>query len=293
MRLKSSARYGLTVGGYNDVRISLTEAGRAAIAPKSEEERRLALVDCALRPDVFRTFYESLDGKRLPEAAFARNILERDHNIDPELAQECLDIIVANGTYVGLLREISGSLWVSVSAVQAPESAPVRVESPGTVGDTAEVGDEPARPTSTDANTTKNPPKVFVGHFGSPDAADQVGALLGEFGIVHTIVDVGRRAGAPMSTEVSGAMRECSSAVLVAGSSGDEATVSQLLGFMVGAASVLYGARLVVAISEGSVGSALSDLSVRVVELQSGSQAESALDVLKALNEAGVVHVTS
>ena len=70
MRLKSSARYGLTVGGYNDVRISLTEAGRAAIAPKSEEERRLALVDCARRPDVFITFYESLDGKRLPEAAF-------------------------------------------------------------------------------------------------------------------------------------------------------------------------------------------------------------------------------
>ena len=108
MRLKSSARYGLTLGGYNDVRISLTEAGRAAVAPKSEEERRQALVECALRPDVFRSFYEALDGKRLPEAAFARNILERDHNIDPELAQECLDIIVANGPYVGLLRDVAG-----------------------------------------------------------------------------------------------------------------------------------------------------------------------------------------
>ena len=136
------------------------------------------------------------------------------------------------------------------------------------------------------------PPKVFVGHFGSPDAAGQVKALLGDFGIDHTVLDVGRRAGAPMSTQVSGAMRECSSAVLVAGSSDDQASAGQVLGFMVGAASVLYGSRVVVAISGGSGGSELSDLSVRVVKLESKSPGESALGLLKALNDASVVQVT-
>jgi hypothetical protein len=310
MRLKSSIRYGLTLGGYNDVRISLTEAGRAAVAPKSEEERRLALVECALRPDVFRSFYEALEGKRLPEAAFARNILERDHNIDPELAQECLDIIVANGTYVGLLRDVGGSLWVSVKGVQAPEATPTPVA-------TREAGEAPDL-TTCDAKSESTaepapaaplpsaPPKVFVGHFGSPQAADRVQALLSDFGIGHVVVDVGRRTGAPMSPEVSVAMRECSSAVLIAtgaagvasGEDGPVApgSVGQVLGFMVGAASVLYGARLVVAVADSSASSAstdLADLSVRTVELEAGSEAESTLGLLRALSEASVIQVTN
>ncbi len=293
MRLKSSARYGLTLGGYNDARISLTEAGRAAVAPKSEEERRQALVESALRPDVFRTFYEALDGKRLPEAAFARNILERDHNIDPELAQECLDIIVANGTYVGLLRDVGGSLWVSVKAVRAAEAPAEQVESPGADRDGDGVRAEPASAPADTSAALRAPTKVFVGHFGSPEAAGQVQALLADFGIDQAVFDVGRRKGAPMSTEISTAMRECASAVLVASSADDDGSIGQILGFMVGAASVLYGSRLVVAIADGSADAGLSELSVRAVSLDSGSEAESALGLLKALNEAGVIHVAS
>jgi hypothetical protein len=307
MRLKSSARYGLTLGGYNDVRISLTEAGRAAVAPKSEEERRLALVECALRPDVFRSFYEALEGKRLPEAAFARNILERDHNIDPELAQECLDIIVANGTYVGLLRDVGGSLWVSVKGVQAPEAtlAPVATPEAGhaqgrALGQVAgDATGEPLTAPSKAAALPSAPAKVFVGHFGSPLAATRVQALLSGFGIEHVVVDVGRRTGAPMSQEVSEAMRECSSAVLVANGNGpasdDEpgapGSIGQILGFMVGAASVLYGARLVVAVADSTASTDLADLSVRTVDLETGSEAESTLGLLRALSEASVIRV--
>ena len=300
MRLTSSARYGLTLGGYNDVRISLTEAGRATVAPKSEEERRLALVESALRPDVFRSFYEALDGKRLPEAAFARNIVERDHNIDPELAQECLDIIVANGMYVGLLRDVGGSLWVSVKAVRAPEATPALVATPETdqvSGQTAgqATGDATSGP-ATKAAAPSMFARVFVGHFGAPQAASQVQALLSDFGIEHMVIDVGRRTGAPMSSEVSQAMRECSSAVLVASGgdgSSEPGSVGQILGFMVGAASVLYGARLAVAVAGGSAKTDLSGLSVRTVDIETGSEAESTLGLLRALNEASVIQVTN
>ena len=312
MRLKSSARYGLTLGGYNDVRISLTEAGRAAVAPKSEEERRLALVECALRPDVFRSFYEALDGKRLPEAAFARNILERDHNIDPELTQECLGIIVANGTYVGLLRDVGGSLWVSVKGVRAPEATQASVTTPDIGNESVHEpspateqtnGDATGEQGATSSTTPTAPAKVFVGHFGSPQAAGRVQTLLSDFGIEHMVIDVGRRTGAPMSSEVSRAMRECSSAVLVAtgaagvatggDGSGEPGSFGQILGFMVGAASVLYGARLVVAIAGSSASTDLSDLSVRTVDLEAGSEAESTLGLLRALSEASVIHITN
>ena len=121
-------------------------------------------------------------------------------------------------------------------------------------------------------------------------------SLLSDFGIEHVVVDVDRRTGAPMSPEVSQAMRECSSAVLVA--TGDDkldepGSVGQVLGFMVGAASVLYGARLVVAVADSTVSTDLSDLSVRTVDLEAGSEAESTLRLLRALSEASVVQVTS
>lgn len=290
MRLNSSSRYGLTLGGYNDARISLTEAGRAAVAPKSEEERRRTLVECALRPDVFRAFYESLDGKRLPEPAFARNILERDHSIDPELSEECLDIIVANGAFVGLLRDVGGSQWVGVKAVRAPET-PVPPQKEGSSAGAAENSAQNTRVSGEPVSLPMR--RVFLGHMGAPEIADRVQALLADFGIEHVTVDVGRRTGAPMPAEVSKTMRECASAVLVAGPTGEAgAFLGQLLGFMVGAASVLYGPRLVVVTTGESGDIDLSGLSVRSVELGSGSAGDSSLDLLKALNETGVIHVT-
>lgn len=303
MRLNSSSRYGLTVGGYNDPRISLTDAGRATVLPTSEEERRRVLVECALRPEVFRAFYESLDGKRLPEKAFSRNILERDHNIDPELTEECLNIIISNGKFVGMLRDVGGSLWVGLKGLLGNSLNRVSFEGL----QTADCADTQIGQTKPDGSaldirpdTAVRSTKVFIGHFGSSEIAKTVAFLLTDFGIDHSAADLGKNRMAPIPPEISHAMRECSAAVLIAGAKPqNDTSEAQLLGFMVGAASVLYGQRLVVVQAGGSPQSEVAGLKVHSLCLSTGpdvpplsEDGSSQLSLLKALNEAGVIKVT-
>ncbi len=296
MRLNSSVRYGLTLGGYNDARITLTEGGRAIVAPKSEEERRLSLVECVLRPQVFRDFYESLEGRRLPERAYAKNILERDHNIDPDLVEECLDVIVENGKYVGLLREVGGSLWVGVKGMRGEFSGSPVAEERSFSSD-ANSADSPnghELPTSEPAKESAVA-RVFVGHFGCDELAGQVQALLSDFGIENVAIDVGRRSGSLLSGEVSKALAKCTAAVLVAGSLTEDIGGLEgqaAIGFMAGAAAALFGPRLLVVVCGGR--KAL-DLSVPSVALRPGGEGNASwsLNLLKALNEAGVIRVTT
>ena len=296
MRLNSSARYGLTLGGYNDARITLTEGGRAIVAPKSEEERRLTLVDCALRPQVFRDFYESLEGRRLPERAYAKNILERDHNIDPDLLDECLGVILENGRYVGLLREVGGSLWVGVKGLREELSGSAEDEesSFSSEANSAESPDGNDLPTSEGAKESAVT-RVFVGHFGCDELAGQVQALLSDFGIENVGIDVGRRSGSLLSGEVSKAMGRCTAAVLVARSTTEDSGGLEgqaAIGFMAGAAAALFGPRLLVVVC----GSRRAlDLSVPSIALRPGGEGSASwsLNLLKALNEAGVIRVTA
>lgn len=294
MRLNSSARYGLTLGGYNDARITLTEGGRSIVAPKSEEERRLTLVECALRPQVFRDFYESLEGRRLPEKAYAKNILERDHNIDPDLVEECLNVILENGKYVGLLREVGGSLWVGVKGVRGEPSGPAAADESSFRSD-ANSADSPGRhelPTREAANDSAVA-RVFVGHFGCDELAGQVQALLSDFGIENVVIDVGRRSGSLLTSEVSEAMGSCTVAVLVAGPLTEDSgglDGQAAVGFMAGAAAALYGPRLLVVVSGGR---RALDLSVPSIALRPGGEGSASwsLNLFKALNEAGVIRV--
>lgn len=296
MRLNSSARYGLTLGGYNDARITLTEGGRAIVAPKSEEERRLTLVECALRPQVFRDFYESLEGRRLPERAYAKNILERDHNIDPDLLEECLEVILENGRYVGLLREVGGSLWVGVKGLRE-EFSGSEVAEESSFSSEANSADSPdcnGLPTSEGAKESAVT-RVFVGHFGCDELAGQVQALLSDFGIENVGIDVGRRSGSLLSGEVSKAMGSCTAAVLVARSTTEDSGGLEgqaAIGFMAGAAAAMFGPRLLVVVCGGR---RALDLSVPSIALRQGGEGSASwsLNLLKALNEAGVIRVAA
>lgn len=296
MRLNSSSRYGLTRGGYRDALISLTEIGRAVVTPVSEEERRATLVECVLRPQVFRDFYESLEGRKLPERAFAKNILERDHHIDADLSEECLDVILDNGQFVGLLREVSGSLWVGVKSVrrEIERSAPSGDYGPAQATEPAGVRPSPEPPPSSGQRQAPEP-RVFIGHFGCAPVAARIESLLSDFGIEHAAVDVGGRSSGLLSPEISEAMDRCTAAVIVA----DDPVASEgvpdaqaAIGFMAGAAAAKYGPRLLVVVSGGR---RAPQLWVPSIVLRSGAEngAAESLRLLGSLAEAGVIRVSA
>ncbi|MDA1348175.1 MAG: nucleotide-binding protein [Chloroflexi bacterium] len=241
MRLNSSAKYGLTQGGYNDDRILITPRGEATVAPKGEDERRRALLEASLEPDVFRRFYEVLDGRMLPEEEFARNLLQRELGIRPDLTSECFRILEANGLFTGVLERLDSG---SVSVVLAPRPDH-RTETITPI--------HPVPATEGRRQRESVPPqtgRVFIGNSASDDATQYVRSVLDDFGVPYSVGEVQPGRGPGMSEEVSAEMRRCSAAVLVLGDDGGDSVAGQGLAarvlYQLGAASVLYGPNIVI-----------------------------------------------
>ncbi len=289
MRLNSSAKYGLTQGGYNDPRIGLAQRGEAIVAPKGDDELRQALVDAALQPDLFAQFYRLLDGKRLPEDTYAQNMLQRELGIHPYLAGECLGIVKANGLFTGILRSVQGALQVDLQGPPAPYAGHPERDGDATAG--------PAPPTAaTSGHDTVQGGKIFIGHDGSAESVGIVSAVLEEFNIPYGTVlepDVDLR---PVPAEVAREMRECMAAVLVFAAPEDDesgaTTPMDRIMFLLGASSVLYGDRIVI-LRERGFEPAYDTGSLPTVVFDRDSPEHAGLALLRELHQAGVIEVTS
>ena len=292
MRLNSSAKYGLTRGAYNDARISLTPRGQDIVTPKGGDEQHGALVAAAMEPDVFRRFYQMLDGKRLPADTYAQSMLQRDLGIHSDLTSECLSIIKANGLYVGTLDEVGDSLFVELPERQE------RVDEPQASG-----RDPGARallmttdPPVAPGDTPPRGGKVFIGHGGNSKAVEFVESVLHGFGISYETGEGYGSDNRPVPARVSDQMRSCSAAILVFGGKddtddGDETTSAESMQYQIGAASALYGDRLVI-LREFDVERSYDGAGdLPSVAFERENPDEAGLALLRGLQRAGVVRV--
>ena len=284
MRLSSSEKYSLTDGAYNDERISLAPLGRSAVSPSSPEELQQALLRAATAPEIFRRFYSLLAGKRLPEDIYAENVLTKDLHMRPELAGECLAMIKANGTYVGILNDSSGETLVDYDATSEGTPAPDNQEDV----DTARPAESPG--------VGEAQGRVFLGYTRPSAPVDMLRHTLEALGIrpVEAAVALDGSA-APVSPEVSRAMKRCSAAAIFAAacdaeddspSSNDVADQGSLI--LLGAASLLYGQRVVFIHPEASEGQT-SLLGVASVTCHRGRPEAAVLATLHALCKAGAI----
>ena len=289
MRLNSSAKYGLTQGRYNDHSIAITPRGEATVAPKDAAERRRALREAALEPDVFRRFYEMLDGKPMPRAEYAQNLLQRELDIQPELSAECLQVAEANGLFAGILKRDSGDdllvVLTQVDEIPAAAAAPTRTV-PAFIG--------PPEPGVGSGEATG---RVFIGSSGPDEATRYVTSVLDEFGVPYSTAAVKPGEGPGLTPEVSGEMRRCSAAVLVleGNNEGAQAAVGQGVAaavmYQLGAASVLYGRRMLIVRGEGVQLTPEIDTGLPSIVYQPDVPERAGMALLAALRRLGVIDV--
>jgi hypothetical protein len=260
--------------------------GRAVVAPTTPEERRRALAKAAQVPEVFGVFYQRFEGQKVPEGEYARNLLEQELDVHPELSAECLGIVLANGRFADILREVGGSWYVRHLGSEPSEAPGTEEQQPGHPG-VAEAG--PAR---RPAN------KVLVAHMGRPDAAKYVASLLAEFGVAHSSTDCAVKGARPVPESVAEAMHGCSSAVLIVTPDGADSRENgtapkspHRLVHHVGAASVLYGQRFIILKESGLDLESYAE-GVPIVAYEPGRLAEAAGPLMVALHKAGVVKVS-
>ena len=215
MKLNSSAKYGLTEGGYSDARISLTELGSTAA-----EDEREALVEAGMRPEKFKAFYELLDGKRIPGPEEASGIIVDGIGIPDQLASEFLGIVVGNGELVGIVTEVGNSRYVSLTDLSGPDARvsdalPIKEAKEAPKADRPPLSErEPANPQPLGRRHAGNG-RLLVAHSGGGAVANRIVRMLDDLGIPHGVVEIDPIDSSPLSTESSEEMAGCSGAIIV------------------------------------------------------------------------------
>src|SRR5206468_10650722 len=100
----ASVAYGLTEGGVNANIIKLTNLGKKLVAPEEEGEDVAARREAILKPRILREFFEKYRRAKLPNETIAVNVL-RSLGLPTERAKTAFEVIKANGTYAGIIRE--------------------------------------------------------------------------------------------------------------------------------------------------------------------------------------------
>ncbi len=256
--LSSSYKYGLTIGTEKADYISLSELGLKITRPKSEEERDLGLREAALKPDLFERVYRRFDDAKFPSGQFFQNTLEQEFGVPRALVVECEKLLIKNGRFVGLIRDISGSPHIMIEGAIAQESTEAEQlyepgEVPPGVPEAKEAVKAPPLPSK--------PKDIFIAHGKSKKPLEQLKGILSGFKVPHKVAIDEPHKGRPISEKVVTLMRECGAGIFIF-TADEESTdangnkvwkPSDNVVFELGAGIGFYGDKIVILREEGVV----------------------------------------
>ncbi len=260
MLLSSSIKYGLTTGSYNQAKVSLTELARDILEPKSEDTKKRALAQAGFTPPLFGRIFDAYKNKKVPDQQFFQNALVRDFGVAREQAARCAAVFQDNAEYLGLVRQANTGKWLGAEppGIGSDGGLPdvngylgEEAEPPAAAALSAPAGaPAQARP----AQVVQQKSAIFVGHGKNKVPLQQLEKLLSEYKIPHRIAIEEPNKGRPISQKVAELMGECGAAIIIF--TADEEfkdpagqTIfrpSENAVFELGAASALYGSRVVI-----------------------------------------------
>ncbi len=251
--------YGLTEGGVNANTIKLTALGRRLVAPEEEGEDIAARREAIMHPRVLREFFERYRRAKFPNDTIANNVL-KTMGLPADRAQTALDIVKANGSYAGIIRETQTGPFVNLDspAVPAPaatpdlpdEAAPDTERTRGSE-DSAMQDKQRVLLTAVPADGKSN--RVFITHGKQKAIVTQIKELL-SFGHFEPVVSVERESTAiPVPEKVFEDMRSCSAGVIHVGAEGkyldrdgnEHTKINDNVLIEIGAAMALYGKKVI------------------------------------------------
>jgi len=263
--LSSSIKYGLTSGSYNSERVSLEEAGRNIVEPRSPEDERRSLILAALTPPTFRAIYDYFRSKKLPDEAFFVNTVVREFQVPREHAVKCVQVFTKNLEQTALIHVTNTGKWLSTDT-GGIVVAPVSTASNQLNGDgDADTEEETKLPPITQHKATpavegdKRLSRVFITHGKNTAFIIPLKDLL-SFGQLEAIVSTERESVAqPVPDKVMNDMRSCGAAIihvedeqkLIDANEREQIVVNPNVLIEIGAAMALYGRRFILLVKEG------------------------------------------
>jgi predicted nucleotide-binding protein len=257
--LSSSIKYGLSKGSFNSERVSMEPLALKILEPKNPEEARGALVEATLTPETFRAIYDYFRGKKLPEATFFQNTVVREFGVPREHAERCVSIFNANIEHVKLVRVASTGRWLSTELLPQPGADSAAEQAEDDEVSQEEQGVLPPELAARLGEPTPPPNAIFLGHGKSKRPLEQLKTLLDQYKIPYKIAVDEPNQFRPISQKVAETMKSCGAAILIF--TADEELrdpngevvwrPSENVVYELGAASVLYGNRIIIFKEEG------------------------------------------
>lgn len=269
----ASIAYGLTDGGINANVIKLTALGRRLVAPEAEGEDVIARREAILKPRILREFFEKYRRAKFPNEVIAVNVL-KSLGLPGDRADAAIEIIKANGSYAGIIRETPTGPFINLDSPGVPlptATADLGDRSSAVHADDASLGAVDVLPNSstTATHAIVVPPaapafdakanRVFITHGKQRAVVAQIKELL-TFGSFEPVVSVERESTAiPVPEKVFEDMRSCGAGVLHVGAEGkyldkdgnEHAKLNDNVLIEIGAAMALYGKRMILLVEKG------------------------------------------
>ena len=299
--LSSSLKYGLTEGTEKASEIKLTDLGVAATGDNAVA-RLAAKRSAVMAPKVFGKFYESYNQAKVP--TMIEKVLVADFEVPLEHATECAHMLNANGTLVGIIRDISGSphvlldddpLNIVVDGDNDQPSGANRVVRPD------EPTDEGLPPSARSTESAGAPPKpIFLGHGKNHKPLEKLEKMLAGFQIPYRVVVDEPNLGRPIPAKVKETMVQCGSAILIF--TRDERFVdadgqeiwrpSENVAHELGAASYAFEDRIVI-FKEKGITLPTNFSSVGYIEFEPENIEAKTMELLQELIGFGLVKITT
>lgn len=254
----ASIAYGLTSGGKKAQTISLTDLGRRVVAPTVEGDDLMAKVECALRPEIARRFYEHYNRAKFPQDRIARNVLT-EMGVPSDRPDKVLEILKRNGEFVGIIHQTKTGPFV---AIDTPQPQFEEGTSLVTMEEQAEVGAELPSDTGAVQPRVSGLPsnqRVFITHGKNKEIVSQLKDLLSFGKFIPVVAEEHETTSKPVPDKVLEDMRSCFAGVIHVASEDElldkEGTVHHKINenvlIEIGAAMALYGRNLILLVHKG------------------------------------------
>ena len=315
-RIAASAKYGLTEGNYNSETIALTPLGASVTRPRNEAERVEAKRKALLSVPLFGALIDHFSNARLPETDFLKNVLEREpFGIDSSWSADAAAAFSEDAREVGYLRTIGGSPHIVLDASGAipkdvtqpnlpediPEAATQQQDgldvTEGSSGSALLHDIERQKPEGAGRPLAM---QIFIAHGSSRKPLDQLKEILNSWKVPFLVAVDEANAGRPISEKVADTMRQCSAGIFIF--TADEqfrnengetiSRPSQNVVYELGAASLLYGRKIVILKESGvTFPSDFSDLGW--IEFDKDALEAKAMDLLREMIALDAVRLVS
>jgi len=262
--LTSSERYGLTEGGAFAKAISLTDLGKAIVAPTDENQIGPSLRQALLTPKVFEQFYNKYNRKNIPtNANIIKTVIERELNVPRADVEACYRGLMVNieDYKLSITSGASTLLYLdnlgksqTLSQESSPASLSITEEASG-----VEELPETHAPSPSPIKNEQVPKQIFVAHGKNKKPLEQLIKILQKYKIPHVVATDEPHKGRPIGVKVADEMKKCTAGIFIF--TGDEETKDQdgnvvmrpsdNVVYELGAGSVLYGNKIVIFREEG------------------------------------------